>query len=450
MNDPFPIASLKEYECEDDEVDEIKDSKEESKFNYARLGDNFMCPFQCDLCHFRNMKHMEPGSDPEKDLKLLIGIRRAILDSFWARAESTVSNNFRDLKKLEKIEESLGIKDSLPNMGPFPLEDVWGMHIAVTMLYRSLDTGLYKDTLQFSSTRKLRSSFSNLWGSSVHSMTRGVMAKDTVKTFVTKCPTYSLWFERVVKGMHSRMGDDRRPDAAISTDVMHNIMKRVNIDFIESEKDFDERYFARAGLLFLGAYLGSLRGEEIPRVIRRHFIKLNEESMHHKNHPHAVLPLFGQFKGEQGISRCYLRRISLVTKSGFNIGIWVKRVSILEENSNTKYLFAKENGTKEKGGHYEEYLFNKLRQIQNEEDGLISKKIKVEEVFGIGRSFRRGSTTAATNAPNEECSDADIIRNNRWRKEEKAGTKMASLDMLQLYTDTLQSVNADLKFSKCL
>jgi hypothetical protein len=444
------VATLKEYELDDEEMGELKDSKEETKFRYARLGDNFTCPFQCDLCHFRNIKGTDPGANPSKDLKLLIGIRRAILDSFWGRAESTVTNNFRDLKKIKTIGSSLGISNSLPNMGPFPLEDLWGMSVATTMLYRSLDSGIYRDTLQFSSTRKLRSAYSNLWGSSVHTMTRGVMAKDTVKTFVTKCPTYSLWFERFIKGMHSRMGDDRRPDAAISTDVMLAIMNRVNIDFVEAERDFDERYYARAGLLFLGAYLGSLRGEEVPRIIRRHFIKLNEESMKHKKYPHAVLPLFGQFKGEQGISRCYLRRIALHTKSGFNIGIWIQRVSLIEKNSKTKYLFAKENGTKEKGGQYEEYLFNKLRQIQNEEDGLISKKIKVEEVFGIGRSFRRGSTTAATNAPNEECSDADIIRNNRWRKEERSGTKMASLDMLQLYTDTLQSVNADLKFSKCL
>jgi hypothetical protein len=448
--DNFPIVTMAAYEIEDDEQVELKDEKEETKFKYARLGDNFMCPFQCDLCHYRNMKGENPGKNPNEDLRLMVGIRRAILDSFWGRAEATVANNFRDVKKLKDIGISVGLENLLPEMGPFALEDEWGMGIAVGMLYRSLDSGLYRDTLQFSSTRKLRSAFSNLWGSSVHSMTRGVMAKDTIKTFVTKCPTYSLWFERFVKGMHSRMGDDRRPDAAISTEVMHAVIKRVNIDFIESTRDFDERYYARAGLLFLGAYLGSLRGEEIPRILRKHFIQLNKDSMNRKVHPHGVLPLYGQFKGEQGIARCYIRRVSLETKSGFKIGIWIKRVSLLEANARTKYLFAKPNGTKEKGGEYEDYLFDKLRQVQNEEDGLISSKVKVEEIFGVGRSFRRGSTTAATNAPNNECTDADIIRNNRWRKEERAGTKMASLDMLQLYTDTIQSVNADLKFSKCL
>ena len=72
------------------------------------------------------------------------------------------------------------------------------------------------------------------------------------------------------------------------------------------------------------------------------------------------------------------------------------------------------------------------------------------EAYGIKRSFRRGSTTAASNAPNAECDDNDIKRNNRWRIEERAGTRSPDLDMLQLYTDTLQSIETELKFSKCL
>ena len=88
--------------------------------------------------------------------------------------------------------------------------------------------------------------------------------------------------------------------------------------------------------------------------------------------------------------------------------------------------------------------------MQAEENGLIPRTLDVEEAYGIGRSFRRGSVTVAENAPNDECNDTDIKRNNRWRLEDKAGTKKASLDMLQLYTDTLHSTAADLKFSSCL
>jgi hypothetical protein len=87
-------------------------------------------------------------------------------------------------------------------------------------------------------------------------MTRGVMDRDTMKTFVTKCPTYCLWFERFVKGMHSYMGDDTRPYVAISIEVMISLMNRVNIDYIEANGGNRKKFFARAGLMFMAAYLG--------------------------------------------------------------------------------------------------------------------------------------------------------------------------------------------------
>lgn len=77
--------------------------------------------------------------------------------------------------------------------------------------------------------------------------------------------------------MHSRMGDDRRPDAAISSIAMHEVMNRVEADFIDADSLKKARYFARAGLFFLSAFLGSLRGEEVPRMLRKDFIELNQE-----------------------------------------------------------------------------------------------------------------------------------------------------------------------------
>ena len=61
------------------------------------------------------------------------------------------------------------------------------------------------------------------------------MTRDLVKIFVTKCPSYSLWFERFIQGMYARMGDNHQLDAAVSNKVMHALMKRVEIDFYEAE-----------------------------------------------------------------------------------------------------------------------------------------------------------------------------------------------------------------------
>jgi hypothetical protein len=386
VKDNYPIGKLASGNEEDDGLHdkEIDDQQDVNNFRCARKGDNFMCPFQCDLCHFRNVTGRNPGANYACDLQLLV------LDLFWAQAESTVINNFRDLKKFKTIgRDKFGLNTILPEiMGPFPLEDIWGMGIAVVILERSMDKGVYKEMLQFQTARKLRSVFSNAWGARVHSMTRGVMARDTMKTYVTKCPTYCLWFERFVKGIHSHMGDDTRPDVAISIKVMTSLINRVNIDYIEANGGNREKFFARAGLMFMAAYLGSLRGKEVPEILGKHFIELNKEAMILKKHPHTVLPLFGKFKGEQGIPRCFIRRVVLKTKSGLDIKLWAERIMISVKDSKTKFLYTNENSTREMGRMYEGYLYQKLESIQNEEFGLILDKIKVEEMYGIGRSFR--------------------------------------------------------------
>ena len=107
--------------------------------------------------------------------------------------------------------------------------------------------------------------------------------------------------------------------------------------------------------------------------------------------PHVVLPLFGKFKGEQGVPSCYIRRVVKETKSSLKMERWIRRSMAIEATSNTKYLFANKRGTKEKAGRYEDYLYGKLEAIQMEEEGLVPKLVKVREIYGIGRGFRRGS-----------------------------------------------------------
>jgi hypothetical protein len=442
-NDNFPIAKLRD-------VDGLGDPKEDTKFKYARNGDNLICPFQCDLCHFRNIQQRNPKSESELDKNLLIAIRRANLDAFWGRSDGTVNHNRGDVRRMMDIAKTMyGIDDLLPEMGPFPLYDQWGMKAAVVMLGKTLDKGIYTDNVQFHTARRVRSAYSNVWGASQHTMTLGIMARDTTKLFVTNSPTYCLWYERFAKGMHSRMGDDHRPDAAISSELLLKVIQKMEVDYYDADTEGEIRYIVRAAVFYLAAYLGSLRGEEVPRILRQYFIDLNKESFKARI-PHAVLPMYGSFKGDQGIPRCFLFRLTCKSNSGLDIKTWIERLMPLEAKSRNIYLFSNRNGSKETGRVYEPYLFAKLKEIQREDIGLVPKSLNVEDSFGISRSFRRGSATAALNAPNSECNAEDINRNNRWRSEDKAGTKKASLNMLQLYTDTLLSLKADLKFSQCL
>ena len=94
--DNFPIVKL-------DEVEGIGDPEDENKFKYGRNGDHLSCPFQCDLCHFRNIQLRDPRIESKQDKNMLIAIRRANLDSFWGRSAGTIKNNKTNLRRLVTI-----------------------------------------------------------------------------------------------------------------------------------------------------------------------------------------------------------------------------------------------------------------------------------------------------------------------------------------------------------
>jgi hypothetical protein len=176
---------------------------DESRFKRARNRENLLTLFQCDVCHFRNIKHCDPRIGDKKDVRLLKDIRVANLDAFGAREPLTVAANLKDVRKMEKIgEEVYGFDSVGPPMGPFPLEVKFGMKVACVLLARSLDPRKNERYIQFSTARKIRSAFSNAHHASSMLMEATVIAYETSKTYVTRCPTYGCWFERFILGCH--------------------------------------------------------------------------------------------------------------------------------------------------------------------------------------------------------------------------------------------------------
>jgi hypothetical protein len=126
------------------------------RFETARDGDQYMCPFQCDLCHFRNIQKRDPGIDP-KDKFMLVCVRRANLDALWAREPGTVKGNLREHNRAMRGASRLGIADPHPFVhGPFPVKDLMGMAMACTILERSLDPGKNSATIEFGTLQKQR------------------------------------------------------------------------------------------------------------------------------------------------------------------------------------------------------------------------------------------------------------------------------------------------------
>ena len=59
--------------------------------------------FQCDKCHFINIQGRNPDALSEKDVRLLVVIRRATLDEFGIREPGAVKGNLAMVKRLEKV-----------------------------------------------------------------------------------------------------------------------------------------------------------------------------------------------------------------------------------------------------------------------------------------------------------------------------------------------------------
>lgn len=66
------------------------------------------------------------------------------------------------------------------------------------------------------------------------------MPRDTRKTdviYATSCPSYYLWFERFIVGIHKRMGDIVHQDKHVTLDVIHTLVEIFEINYIGRESD---------------------------------------------------------------------------------------------------------------------------------------------------------------------------------------------------------------------
>jgi len=110
-------------------------------------------------------------------------------------------------------------------------------------------------------------------------------------------------------------------------------------------------------------------------------------------------------------------------------------------------LFRTATGDPIRFGIMEAKFIERLEMVQMARLDLLSDQIEVAEVYGVRRSFRRGSMTEAgkRGVPPEI-----IDSNNRWRRVEKAGTRRASMAMQEHYTDVQISLDKLLIYSSAL
>ena len=130
----------------------------------ARNGDWLIAPFQCESCHFINIYNRAPIPTSEHDKLVLLYIRRANLDMFWSRTDSTVRLNIRLIKEMLKISQELALPVPFSPLGPWPVEDIVGMRLAIIELKKSQGknrpNAISTSHLQFATGRRLRGALS--------------------------------------------------------------------------------------------------------------------------------------------------------------------------------------------------------------------------------------------------------------------------------------------------
>ncbi|KAL7576792.1 hypothetical protein ACA910_013812 [Epithemia clementina (nom. ined.)] len=191
-----------------------------NRFKEAWSGDYLMCRFQCNNFSFFNIRGRYPGTpELEQDKLLLLCIRRANLDSFWARERRAVARNQTEMQGLLSSAQLLGIRNPLPPRGPYPVGDSFGMGTACSMLIKTLQASRNAEQIQFETARKLRSAVSNF----IHTTPYGVGAStigygERRSQFFSGSPTKSQWFKRFMIGCHCQMGDVWVPDKAVTVE----------------------------------------------------------------------------------------------------------------------------------------------------------------------------------------------------------------------------------------
>lgn len=424
-------------------------SQDTLRFRQARDGDHLMTPFQCDWCLFRMLTGRIPSVFNRQDDFLLCLLRRCNLDAFWGREESTVLANRRNLDQLIRLwTEQVGLQPALPQLGPFPHQDVFGVTVAIGMLLKSLQPGRYQSYSQFETMRKLRSAYSNFYHASAQGATAMMtLGRDTAKTFLSTCPTQSLWFERFTQGCLRRMGQEVRQDLAISIKVLLTLLHMLEEEWKVATVVRKES-LALVGAYCCIAYGGSFRGHEVFLVDLFGLLKYSSMDLCEDGIRYVIIPLLGRFKNEEG-ERYHLTPLAYTTNSGIPIGLWTSRlVEVKQRHSQTHGpAFSDRYGSLIDPRWLEMEIMDRLHVIQSSYPDLIMQDINVYEDFGTSRSFRRGATTQARN---KAVSEIDIDAMNRWRNVENAKGRKPRFKMQDHYSDIKLMIPTLLRFSLAL
>jgi hypothetical protein len=406
----------------------------DDEFHFARNGDHCMVPFECDLCVFRKLKRRSPDfTDPGDDL-LIACIRRINLDAFWSRSKYTVRGNREKIGTCLELSKTVGLEGPYAVDGPLPDFDHCGYEVAIdTVLYSRRPGRHSKEYTQFDTIRKLRSAYSNHCRSTAQANRSSLSIGDTKGKYqrLGTDPCSSFWFYRFMEGLKRRMGQDWRPNKAISKPLMIRVLKETDHRVDGATSPEERNRWIVFYTYAMTCYVVSLRGCE--------GLLLDLSGLNRKwnvgGEEYVVIALLGKIKGEAG-DRAHLLPSVPKTSSGIQVREKLKRLLAFKKSIGqvTGPAISDITGKIYSSRSLNDAFLEILEDLFDTNRELFPSSIEDKETLRkriqAFRTFRRTSDSIAID---EGVSPTDIDVINRWQAVEKAKGSRPSRPMRQHY-----------------
>jgi hypothetical protein len=393
-------------------------------------------PFECDLCIFRKLMKRSPDLTNPGDELLIACIRRINLIAFWSRSKYTVSGNREKIGTCIQLSKAVGLEGPYDVDGPLPDFDHCGYEVAVdTVLYSRRPGRHTNEHTQFDTIRKLRTAYSNHCRSTAQANRESWAIGNTKGKYqrLVIDPCGSFWFFQFMEGLKRRMGQDWRPNKAITKPLMLRVLTEAD-NRVEGSASPEERnrwivFYAYA----MTCYVVSLRGNE--------GLLLDLSGLNRKwnvgGETYVVIALRGKIKGESG-DRAHLLPCVPKTSSGIKVREKLKRPldfkkSIGQVNgpaiSDVKGKICSSRSLKDAFLEILEDLFDTHRELF---PASVEDKETLQKQIQAYRTFRRTSDSIAINEGVDQ-TDVDVV--NRWQAVEKAKGSRPNRPMRQHHAE---------------
>lgn len=378
-------------------------------------------------------------------------IRRVLIDAQNGRSRTTLAAHMREVLRTAKDCSLLGKTPSYVGKprGPMPIEDTFGMSLAVEMVNRSLvakgriNKGGF---IQWESLRKMRSSATRVYEASIYGVNEmNSFSKGTGRIKLTTCPTQSDGFTLFTIGAEKRMGHESEADRPLHINAVLRLLELIKRDASREPPVIANELWKAEAVIAVGL-MGSLRGPEIYMLDlagTRRYLAVGKQGILPRdplkegvdlfNAPHVVLCLLGNFKGETGACE-HMLAVTSTSRSGVDVRWWVEKlVEVrLSEGCTHGPAFGKPDGTLVSTLDMNSILHHYLHEILREDNDLILPSDDVIKNYSNDRTWRKTAQGRARAAGLKgDVQDAM----NRWFKVERAGTRRPRFNMRDHYSN---------------